>query len=183
MKSQALLQKQTSQHWGAQGLGLDEDDHKWIMTNQWLFDEHIKSCSTLLKKAHPFQSGLHDTITLAKKPLQCISPTEFVQIVHVNQSHWVCLSNINCPPGVVDVYDSIPNYSANSKVLHKQAAAISQCMEKQLEIHFVDVQAQEAGNDCGLFAIAFATALYDGIDPHGLSLDQDGMRQHLAVCS
>ena len=30
----------------------------------------------------------------------------FFQIVHINNNHWVCLSNINDPPGYVDVYDN-----------------------------------------------------------------------------
>ena len=38
------------------------------------------------------------------------------------------------------------------------------------------------GFDCGLFAIAFATALCNGVDPHGLSLDQGAMREHLVGC-
>ena len=32
---------------------------------------------------------------------------------------------------------------------------------------------------CGLFAIAFSTALCDGVDPHGLALDQSAVRYHL----
>ena len=36
----------------------------------------------------------------------------------------------------------------------------------------IDVQLQEGVDDCGVFAIAFATALYDDVDPHNLSLDQ-----------
>lgn len=139
----------------------------------------MKACSTLLKKANPSQSGLHDTITLAKNPLKCRSQKDFVQIVHVNKTHWVYLSNINCPPGVVDVYDSIPNYSVNSKVLHKQAAALSQCTENKLELRFVDVQVQNGGKNCGLFAVAFATVL--GVD-RGLSLDQSAMHEHIADC-
>ena len=31
----------------------------------------------------------------------------FFQIVLINNNHWVCLSNINNPPGYVDFYDSL----------------------------------------------------------------------------
>lgn len=173
--------KQTSpQRWGARGLGLDEDDRKRIMINQWLSNKHIKACSTLLKKAHPSQSGLRDTITLAKKPLQCISPTDFVQIVHVNQSHRVCLSKINCPPGVIDVYDSIPNYSVNSKVPYKQAAAISQCMEKQLELIYRHrKQAMTVDSLLLLLPLLFVMVL---ILMGCLWIKMLRMRQHLAGC-
>ena len=92
------------QQWGAQGFA--EDDHKKITSNQWLSDKHINACSILLKKkSHQSQSGLHDVLILATKPLKCGSLNDFVQIIHVNQSHYV--------------YDSIPNYFTNSKVLNK----------------------------------------------------------------
>ena len=32
---------------------------------------------------------------------------KFVQPVHVNQNHWVCISNINCQEGTVKIYDSM----------------------------------------------------------------------------
>ena len=41
---------------------------------------------------------------------------------------------------------------------------------------------QDGSDDCGVFAIAFATALGDNVDPHSLFLDQEKMREHLASC-
>ena len=73
---------------------------------------HIRACFRLLKKSYRSQAGLHDTLHLKHKPLQCASPTDFVQIAHISQTHWVCLSSIN---GVIEVFDSIPNYSVKSK--------------------------------------------------------------------
>ena len=64
----------------------------------------------------------------------------------------------------------------------KQAASLAQCQNKQLEVRFIDVQVQEGSDDCRVFAIAFATALGDIVDPHSLSLDQKKMREHLASC-
>ena len=31
---------------------------------------------------------------------------KFVQQVHVNQNHWVCITNIDCQEGTVKIYDS-----------------------------------------------------------------------------
>ena len=73
---------------------------------------------------------------------------------------------------MVDVFDSAPHCSSTSKVLLKQAASLAQCQDKQLEVRFIDVQVQEESDDCGVFAIVFATALCDHVDPHSLSLDQ-----------
>ena len=54
----------------------------------------------------------------------------------------------------VDVFDSM--LSVSSKVLEKQVAAVARCREQELTICYIDVQQQEGGDDCGLFAVAFA---------------------------
>ena len=35
-------------------------------------------------------------------------PKDIVQILNVANKHWVCISNINCKPNTVKVYDSQP---------------------------------------------------------------------------
>ena len=32
---------------------------------------------------------------------------EFIQILHTDNKHWVCASNIGCVPGTVNIYDSL----------------------------------------------------------------------------
>ena len=32
---------------------------------------------------------------------------EFIQILHTDNSHWVCVSSIGCLPGIVNLYDSL----------------------------------------------------------------------------
>ena len=81
---------------------------------------------------------------------------------------------------MVDVFDSAPYSSSTSRVLLKPGLA--HCQEKQLEVRLVDVQSQNGADDCGVFAIAFATALCNGVDPHSLSLNQDEMREHSMNC-
>ena len=46
----------------------------------------------------------------------------------------------------------------------------------------IDVQRQKGTCDCGLFAVAFATALANGIQPERLEFEQDRMRKHLYRC-
>ena len=46
----------------------------------------------------------------------------------------------------------------------------------------MDVQMQSGTYDCGLFAIAFATALVGGEHPGKFLFNQDSMRQHLIKC-
>ena len=38
-----------------------------------------------------------------------IMASEFVQILRAGRSHWVCVSYINCPPGIVNLYDRLFN--------------------------------------------------------------------------
>ena len=47
------------------------------------------------------------------------------------------------------------------------------------EVKFVDVQMQSGTYDCGLFAIAHATALALGEQPGNYLYDQPKMRKHL----
>ena len=67
-------------------------------------------------------------------------------------------------------------------MLFKQAARLAHCPGKELTVRFIDVQSQNGAVDCGVFAIAFATALCNGVDPHSLSLEQKEMREHLVNC-
>ena len=46
----------------------------------------------------------------------------------------------------------------------------------------INVQMQAGADDCGLFSIAFATALCAEKDPHKCSFQQSEMRSHLKLC-
>ena len=49
-------------------------------------------------------------------------------------------------------------------------------------IKMVECQNQCGSNDCGLFSIAIATAIANGIDHIKLKYEQDDMRMHLLQC-
>lgn len=63
-------------------------------------------------------------------------------MVNLVREHWVCVSNVNCPPGVSDVYDSIPGYSVGSLSLRSQVASILKTTECSFILHFVETQRQ-----------------------------------------
>jgi len=46
----------------------------------------------------------------------------------------------------------------------------------------MDVQCQSGSNDCGLFSVAFATALCFGKQPENIPYNQSLMRSHLLKC-
>ena len=46
-----------------------------------------------------------------------------------------------------------------------QIACLLACKVKQIDIRMMNVQLQNRSCDCGLFAVAFATALANGVQP------------------
>lgn len=53
---------------------------------------------------------------------------------------------------------------------------------ENVTLKFVDVQVQKRKYDCGLFAVAFATALLHGKQPGNFKFQQSLMRKHLDKC-
>ena len=66
--------------------------------------------------------------------------------------------------------------------MQQQIACISKCNSPKITLNFQDVQRQSGSNDCGAFAVAFATALCSGCHPGKCFYDQKQMRQHLMKC-
>ena len=91
------------------------------------------------------------------------------------------VSNLSCPPGVVNIYDSMPNCALYSRT-KRHIACILMTREKSIKVQFIDVQIQSGGSDCGLFALAFATSLCFGDDPATLNYIQHDLRRHVFEC-
>ena len=95
----------------------------------------------------------------------------FIQILHVSKNHWITVSNINIKhntptayPDTVRIYDSgwAPNISLHTKEI------ICHFVKPKKDVLFFDimnVHAQPNLDNCGVFAIAFATELVHGQDP------------------
>ena len=158
-----LLYQQTKEH--------ILDPHAWLM------DSEIHAAQQLLKLKFSFVDGLVDPAI--RGSLVTPANTEFVQIVNTG-SHWVCMSSISCPMGTVKVYDSLYNSPSTTAVehvcrmLHHQGEKVTVASQK--------VQKQTNSDDCGLFAIAFATTLCYGEDPTKTRYEQSTMRRHLVDC-
>ena len=78
------------------------------------------------------------------------------------------------------MYDSL--YSSPPVVVKQQIAALLATRKPAIPLKYVDVQMQSGANDCGLFAIAFATALCSGELPGKYVFEQSAMRGHLMKC-
>ena len=76
------------------------------------------------------------------------------------------------------MYPSVGSYTK------KQIAAIVCSKENTITLNIMvsNVQLQAGGSDCGVFAIAFATALANNINPYECCFKQDAMWDHLPRC-
>ena len=99
---------------------------------------------------------------------------EFVQVLHSGGSHLLTVSTIGCP---VKVYDSL--YSELPTQTKEQICALLASQEPVIEIIYVTVQSQRNGCDCGLFALAYATAVCSGQNPQCLLFKQSVIRGHI----
>ena len=167
-------------------LGLKNRDKHLITNDYWLNDRVINAAMKLMRKIAPNLAGLADVI-LAKKDgfPQSLSVDGFVQIVNVRGNHWITLSNAQNLKLEVSIYDSLHGVDKNkdNKIRYPISVEQSVCqiMRPPQDVTFLvdDVQQQEGGNDCGLFAIAFATLLCVGRDPAKERFDQKIMREEL----
>lgn len=163
-------------------LGLTKQDEQILLAGGWLSANHISAVQKLLRKTYPTQEGLNDTSILAERLFWPSKPDRFVQIIHVSGSHWACLSNQFCSLGAVDLYDSLHTYPAQNEGILKQACAILKSEMSSVTINVINVQYQDGSSDCGLFAVAMAFDLCNGIDPFLKNYDQSKMREHLRLC-
>ena len=63
-----------------------------------------------------------------------------------------------------------------------QIATLLATEQPAIKVNYMDVHMQSGGYDCGLFAIAFATALVYGNQPGHFIFHQEKMRAHLIQC-
>ena len=153
-----------------------------------LNDKHMNAAQTILENQFPDVEGLESTLLVqSTRGFSLRSQRELVhiQIYHLNSFHWVtsvCLPNED----TVYVFDSQvsgPPYLSSN--LEQQLCQIYRTKQKSLSVEIPVVQQQlPHENNCGLFAIAFATEMCftrDILLCTG-SFDESKLRQHLLEC-
>lgn len=98
---------------------------------------------------------------------------EFIQLLHMNGTHWVCMTSIGYPPGDVNLLDSLMKPVISQEI---QELAENLLGPNLNSITSIPVQQQTNLSDCGMFAIAFATCLVFGQDPSQVTFDILRMR-------
>lgn len=81
---------------------------------------------------------------------------------------------------MIKVYDSGGKYITHRN--QEQIAALLFTQQNTITVQFMGVMWQYGASDCGLFAIANATALCNGIDPTCCVYQQSIMRKHFLKC-
>jgi hypothetical protein len=143
-------------------------------SQEWLTDEIIAAAQFLMKRQYPSIGGLRPPAEYSTGAPYDFPSSNFVQILHVHNNHWIALSDIMTGE-FVGVYDSLGSERAKK------------CVARFLEgtkwkVNDVKVRQQSDGNDCGFFAVAFAASLCHGENPSQTFYHQSAMRQHLWQC-
>ncbi len=125
-------------------------------SHSWLNDRHMTAAQILLKCAHSDVAGLQAPTLQCTRTFEVHQERQFVQILNLSKSHWITISTLNCQPGTVHVYDSM-QLGLNSS-LKRIVADLMFYKGKKITIKYMHIQQQKGASDCGLFAIATATA-------------------------
>lgn len=167
-----------------QGINLTSTLRDTLMSESgWLTDDHVDAAQRLLKSENATVGGLNDVVAMThfkKKTRVDIAKADGRTIqCHNIGGHWVTSSSVH---GMVTVYESLS--TGLNKTLLEQLVHLYQifCVEGQLTVTVVLQQLQKGFSDCGLFCIANATALAQGVNPTYVVWDQSKMREHLAEC-
>ena len=147
--------------------------------NGWLNDTIIDLAQMYLRQQFPQSGGLHQ-ICLGLTYTFPVQSTEFVQVLHNGFNHFVTVSTIGTSKGQVLVFDSGKHPHLTKSLIRQILCLVP--FESVETVH-IKVQQQVGHSDCGLFAIAFATALLHDYTPGIHNFDQNRMRKTSATCS
>ena len=149
--------------------------------SSWLNDRLIIAAQTLLKRQfHNFGiEGFQCSLLGEKLKFKAVDQ-EMVQIIHTGSNHWCCISTLSCEKATINIYDSLSQFLPQQAIA--QCASIVHTQSMTLSLSFHNVQKQNNGSSCGLFAIAFATTPCNGDDPVKKIYAQNEMRSHFWKC-
>ncbi len=92
------------------GITMYDSDREALINGKWLNDNHMNAVQHLLKTKFPNLNGLHNVLctSLKNKQLQPL-PKDSIQIIHINDNHWITVSTKVCgvDSSPITVYDSI----------------------------------------------------------------------------
>ena len=158
-------------------------DKEIIETGMELTDKHIQYAQYLIKKQFSTIGGLCSTLLQGRKKHSL--PQNSLQVIYCSaRHHWVVASNMECKKGVVNVYDSLFTTLDEETLDTINNWFGEPNAKRKIQYKMVQVQTQKGTKDCGVFAVAFLTALAYNQDPADGPIEycQDQLRSHLCHC-
>ena len=156
---------------------LQEEHKEMILKGSMLNDVIINAAQFLLKEQFPDIFGFQSTLLLEKPPARYEQDKVHVQIIFDRDNHWITTSNAFAKKGEILVYDSMyTRIDKNTKTI------MTNLFGQSTTARLVGSSKQAGGTDCGLFAIANATALAFKINPTDIMFEQSTLLQHLVSC-
>ena len=125
---------------------------------EYLNDNHMLCALILLKQAFPELGGLESTLR-QQKGLTPLPDRPSLQILHINDNHWVVASTIDCPPEAnILLYDSL--YTTINNQTKLLLAELVHSTKSTFTVGLANVKKQSGSKDCGLFSVAFVTDIH-----------------------
>ncbi len=107
---------------------------------------------------------------------------KWIQIINIHNNRWVMAAQgFGINPNNVLLYDSFDTTEPHPHVVHCIAQLCKTPIGK-LTISLMPCQVQKDGFNCGVYSIAFSTALAFNLNPSEMRLDTASMRDHLREC-
>ena len=152
----------------------------------WLKNKHINAAMALLRVKFPEIGALYNTEFIAhpNATLPLLETKKWLQIVNISNSRWVLTANGFNNVDHITVYDSL-NATGKRKVSEPIIHSVARFMktsDQSFQIGNMPCQGQEDSYNCGVFSIAFATALAFGQNPSNITMNAKVMRMHLIEC-
>lgn len=145
----------------------------------WLTDEIINAAQELLAQQYPSVGGL-ESVLLQETMAFSIQRCDFVQILNIEKSRWITVSNIGCDEGEINIFDSMA-YSPSS-LTAKVVASMLFSKSPSLKFNVMNVTQLLNNCDCGVLAIAFAYDLCSGFDSCDVIYNHVQIRTHHVQC-
>jgi len=143
-----------------------------------LTDLSIDAAQKILRNQFTKSGGLQDTVLGQKLMFKEVS-RPFLQILHNGRKHWLLVSNYNCQPGEINLYDSLYHGRVTDQV-KAQICTIYKCPTDKLVINAKPCQQQTNGVDCGIYTVAFAYFVLSGQAFN--TIDETKLRNHFLRC-
>ena len=103
-------------------IGYHPSHYQVLKNGKWLTDSLIDAAQTLLKEAYPHVASLQTVTKGEVLSFDVVHTDEFVQIL--NGTPWITVSTIGCTPGVVNVFDSLPNIDVPKRIKEQIASIL-----------------------------------------------------------